>query len=414
MKMSAEFACGQILFNLKHSNLHYVIKETHMSADITIRKKFIKETEDPAIMEGIKKSSDNVTVRIDEKVRMENGLLKQEINTLKTEYANIEIKKEETDMKNETLNELIATLRQKLDAKNNESRKIKAENATLNDELKTKDEKMSHLKGTVSELKASNEKHKVVQRNSEEDILMLESIVQSKSLTLSNLEAFVEEINKQQIERGMCENCENAGKTIEGSDMHKRTEHIDDDIPSTSKCGKCLYESDDESDMNIHINLNHRMNSNSFSCEICSFESNIADILTKHMDENHTIKCDHCDFTTPYIKTLDLHLEETHKYKCNNCNLTHNDQWKHKIHICKVDIENPTFKTFYSKAWCSERNEDVLWLHNDKCWSGEIPCHFTPHIYFGKVLKASGPKHCEYSKFVTDNKICWPALSKDI
>ena len=81
---------------------------------------------------------------------MENGLLKQEINTLKTEYANIEIKKEETDMKNETLNELIATLRQKFDVKNNESRKIKAENATLNDELKTKDAKMSHLKGTVS------------------------------------------------------------------------------------------------------------------------------------------------------------------------------------------------------------------------------------------------------------------------
>ena len=55
MKMSAEFAGGKILFNLKHSNLHYVIKETHMSADITIRKKFIKDTEDPAIMEGIQK-----------------------------------------------------------------------------------------------------------------------------------------------------------------------------------------------------------------------------------------------------------------------------------------------------------------------------------------------------------------------
>ena len=51
-------------------------------------------------MEGIQQSSDNVTVRIDEKLSMENGLLKQEINTLKTEYANIEIKKEETDMKN--------------------------------------------------------------------------------------------------------------------------------------------------------------------------------------------------------------------------------------------------------------------------------------------------------------------------
>ena len=43
MKMSAEYACGQILFNLKNSNLHYLINETHLSANITIRKKIIKE-----------------------------------------------------------------------------------------------------------------------------------------------------------------------------------------------------------------------------------------------------------------------------------------------------------------------------------------------------------------------------------
>ena len=44
--MSVDFACGQILFNLKNSNLHYLIKETHLSAFITIRTKFIKEPED--------------------------------------------------------------------------------------------------------------------------------------------------------------------------------------------------------------------------------------------------------------------------------------------------------------------------------------------------------------------------------
>ena len=41
--MSAQFACGQILFCLKNSNLNYLVKETPYSAYITIRKKFVKE-----------------------------------------------------------------------------------------------------------------------------------------------------------------------------------------------------------------------------------------------------------------------------------------------------------------------------------------------------------------------------------
>ena len=35
---SAEFACGQILFTLKHSKLNYIVKETPYSAYITINK----------------------------------------------------------------------------------------------------------------------------------------------------------------------------------------------------------------------------------------------------------------------------------------------------------------------------------------------------------------------------------------
>ena len=41
--ISAQHACGQILFSLKNSNLNYLVKETPYSAYITIRKKYIKE-----------------------------------------------------------------------------------------------------------------------------------------------------------------------------------------------------------------------------------------------------------------------------------------------------------------------------------------------------------------------------------
>ena len=39
---SAEFACGQLLYNIKMSKLNYMVKETPYSAYITVRKKFVK------------------------------------------------------------------------------------------------------------------------------------------------------------------------------------------------------------------------------------------------------------------------------------------------------------------------------------------------------------------------------------
>ena len=76
--MSEEVPCGQILFNLKNSNLHYLIKETHLPAYITIRKKFRKDLDEtpPNISNntgGINVNSDKL---VNEKIRLENGLLK--------------------------------------------------------------------------------------------------------------------------------------------------------------------------------------------------------------------------------------------------------------------------------------------------------------------------------------------------
>ena len=42
---SAEYACGQLLFHLKHSKLNYLLKETPYSAYITIRKKLLKSVD---------------------------------------------------------------------------------------------------------------------------------------------------------------------------------------------------------------------------------------------------------------------------------------------------------------------------------------------------------------------------------
>ena len=70
--MTAEFACGQILFNLRNSNLHYLLKETHLSAYITIRKKFIKE-EPVEVSSNAEEYVDVSNVKkLEDKIRKEN------------------------------------------------------------------------------------------------------------------------------------------------------------------------------------------------------------------------------------------------------------------------------------------------------------------------------------------------------
>ena len=44
VKNSPEFACGQILYNIKMSQLNYFLQETPYSVHITIRKRFKKDS----------------------------------------------------------------------------------------------------------------------------------------------------------------------------------------------------------------------------------------------------------------------------------------------------------------------------------------------------------------------------------
>ena len=68
---------------------------------------------------GIYVNSDTL---VKEKIRLENGLSKQEINDLRTKCANIEVDKEEVEIKNEALARNLAwKISLKLDIVNLES-----------------------------------------------------------------------------------------------------------------------------------------------------------------------------------------------------------------------------------------------------------------------------------------------------
>ena len=66
---SADFACGQIFYCLRNSQLNYIVNETPYSAYITIRKKFIKHCVDAPenktnVRKGISETETNLKKRI--------------------------------------------------------------------------------------------------------------------------------------------------------------------------------------------------------------------------------------------------------------------------------------------------------------------------------------------------------------
>jgi hypothetical protein len=129
---------------------------------------------------------------------------------------------------------------------------------------------------------------------------MLENAIESRDEKIYKLEKELERFEDEVIvsSKPACEKCESEDKTLNDMKEHDPSEHIDSDMPSTSKCGKCEYESDDEAEMKMHTK-------------------------SDHIEKCESVTCDHCNFTSK-------------------------DEWKHITHICKVHIVNPTFEDLYT------------------------------------------------------------------
>ena len=94
---SPDFACGQILFGLKLSNLHYIVKETPYSMYVTIRKKFVKDV--------IEKQN----VDTNDENNSELCILKEKVKDLMTNLALAKVECEKMELKENNLK--IANLR---------------------------------------------------------------------------------------------------------------------------------------------------------------------------------------------------------------------------------------------------------------------------------------------------------------
>ena len=203
---------------------------------------------------------------------------------------------------------------------------------------------------------------------------MLENAVESRDDKISKLEKEVKRLEYEVSVTSMhtCEKCDCEKHSSEDIQNHTVHKHTDSDIPSTSTCGKCDYKSDDEDNMEMHMNSDHGEKCESFTCEKC----------------NHTSK----------------------------------DEWKHITHICKVHINNPTFRDLYTKEWLDQNGcnaiysadlqEDILWLHSDNCWKNEHPCSWIPFNLQGKPTKPGEVRHFKFTQIVKNGSICWSSLSE--
>ena len=99
-EVSAEFACGMILFGLKQSKLNYVLKETPYSAYITIRKKFTNRV----IVNNEEKEKDASGAKVlESNLTKENLKLKDKLKDIETTFALLRIENEEFELKNDSL-----------------------------------------------------------------------------------------------------------------------------------------------------------------------------------------------------------------------------------------------------------------------------------------------------------------------
>ena len=197
---------------------------------------------------------------------MENGILKQEINYLKTIVANVEIERDEAEIKNESLERSLVLLENKLETEYTESKKykdafskIKDEQENVNDDLQIKIEQISHWKESIEKLTIDKSKVENKLNQSEESRMMLENVVESKSDKVAELESKVQYLSSKTAIP--CDKCENTFVSKDTSSDHNA-------IPTTSKCGSCEFESDSENEIQMHMKSGHDL-----LRSVCDFES---------------------------------------------------------------------------------------------------------------------------------------------
>ena len=153
---SPDFACGQILFSLKLSKLNYLVKETPYSAYVTIRKKFIKESNEnqSTIFDNLNLNDKEAEILA---LKERNKDLETNLALAKVEFEEIEIDKEALVKEISKCEEQIEHYIRKEIMLNDQIIDVTREN----DDLKRTVDKISNEKGLISK---QFESYKIIEK----------------------------------------------------------------------------------------------------------------------------------------------------------------------------------------------------------------------------------------------------------
>ena len=384
--ISPDFACGQVLFGLKMSNLNYVVKETPYSVYLTIRKSFVRE---PVERQSIE-------------IKDSEKALKEEIKELKTNLAIAKFELDEIEVKHESLKEenkrLEETIEDLDDEKNILIKDIKAMSEER-ESLKVRIRDVTKQKDEVSNKFENLKRVKNKEYAEKNDMLnILESTLDNKCQEIKKLQKELEILQGNEYNCDICSFACNL--------EHKLEEHMDEkhnynsykkketseDVATTSKCGKCDYESEEESDLINHIESYHQL-----KCNICGFECCTELALETHIAENHI-----------------------QIFECETCKIVCKSEEKLKKHICRVTVRNPSFCDFYTNNWITvnrctsiyhRKKEEVAVFHCKDCMENINRCTGKFPLWLpAQQDETDGIWHLELTKFLKDGRIDWKGV----
>ena len=313
-KNSAEFACGQIVYNVKESQLNYIVKETPYSTYITIRKTFRKDTNLSNSQEQCELSTDVFNDNIKNlkstlvSFENENEELKKRVNDKLCDIGRLEFRNEELEVNLEKLESEKIDSDDKIEELYREISELKKSRSSLVLEESIESSKnKDKAEALAIKLNKSQKNLKEVTDN----VLILENIIQNKVLEI--------ELLNSKFRTSHCQNCEKNLASEKDLKAHIDSNHSDENVPSTSKCDNYDYKSDEEKDMNDHIYTTHTDAPSSLMCGSCSYTSECEIELQIHKDSTHRVFCDFCGFFSQSEDSLDQHCILQHNFSCPTC-----------------------------------------------------------------------------------------------
>jgi uncharacterized protein (UPF0335 family) len=335
---------------------------------VTIRKSFVKE---PVERLNIEKKD----------VEKE---LKEVIKDLKANLELAKIELDEIDTKNDSLNEENKKLEDTIEDLYEEKGKLLKDIKIMSDENESVKARIKEVTKQKEDLSNKLDTFKRVKDKEYDDkcdmVDILESTIKNKDHELDKIKKELESLQgSEEIYRFKynCDLCSFMCNLEPNFGKHMKEEHEnnlnsndeenqnDEDVPSTSKCGQCDYESEGESDLEKHVEVSH------------------AQII-----------------------------------ECKICNLVCKSEEKLENHMCRVTIRNPSFCDFYTNNWivtnrCTSiyhriNKDEVALLHCKDYIESKRRCIEKFPLWLpAQEDQIDGVWHLELSKFLKDGRIQW-------